>query len=1048
MSVSGRLRSWQAGVAGRRGAWRACALSAALLASACGPGASESVVGEDAMAADSLGAIQAEEVDSTATADLTADSAVAPPDVPAADLVDADTDMATDSATTIDPGTDPDTAGATDTDSGEAVLDDAGKVDAAPWDAASDGLADTDAVAEEVGAEDQFASETASADSASDDLADADAAFADVPEDDLPDAEDAVLDAGPADVVADETAADVAALDDLTGAGSDTAADAPVDADTGPSADAVNPNVCPYGLSPAFFCLKWGVCKTGVTLKCVGNSPVCDYSAVANFEELEVTCDGLDNDCNGLTDDDLLAPPIAKKPGVCKPLTAVCQGAAGWGAQEPTTLPGYQTQESACDGLDNDCDGQTDEMAPAPALLQAGVCAGVLQTCLGAQGWQEPVYELMLNYTADSDSVCDGLDNNCDGQTDEGAVCPLWQLGGRGSGKVALSPDGSQLAWVSMTGVHAADPASGKRYYDHFGHRWEVAAAAFSADGSTLASVGRNDVLRIYPAAYGLGAPTSWPVTAAVVKSGARWTALAFALDGSAVVAGDDAGALWPVALATGLAQKPWQVHAKAVTALAFVTLAQGQLQVVVSAAADGTVVARPWPGGVPWQLANLGKPVATVHGDGGGRVLVVAPGLPTRILDVASGKTAALLSGSEGAVAGRFSLGGAQAWTVSGDGHLQRWEVPAAGPPVNPPQLLQAVQQLKGPALLPGDGVVDLAAGATRLVLGTVASGPRVLHLPNLAWAAPQGTGNAAMPKLVVHPAGLLVGASLDGKLRVWDAKKGFLNQEIAAHEGAVLALTRGPGWLLTGGSDFAVRLWQWPDDGAASTSMPLNNKTFGLAGPWATDLAAAGDGLSAWAAAGAGAQRIGTVGSAAGQKLQAYSVGLGAQVQRVVPSPDGGTVLIALDGLGPAQGDHYRLLQATTLKTLWARSDLPADQHVAAWHPAGKWLALGGMDAVHLVDAASGLTVAVLPGWLGQAAELAWNAQGSRLLGASSDGTARVWAIAAAAPAKLVALWARHCPSPCSAVSLRSAAWLGDPPGGVATSGDDGSLMVWRAP
>ncbi len=970
----------------------------------------------------------------------------------------AETAQSAETADTVDTDTDTDTDSATDTDSDSGTADTAPTADGQSLiDAPADQQSDSDSLADAAGLADAAA--TATADAQGDTQADADdsqdletAPDAEAPADALA-ADAASEDGAPQDgagPAADGGAAADAAddLDGQEGGGADALDGGEADSGQDASADSPNPNVCPYGLSPLFFCLKWGVCQSAVQLKCVGNSPVCDYSGVPGFEEIEVSCDGLDNDCNGLTDDDLLAPPLPKKPGLCKQLAVVCQGTSGWGSQDPAALPGYQTQESACDGQDNDCDGQTDEMAPAPATLQAGVCAGATQLCLGSQGWQEPEYALFLNFTTDIDSQCDGLDNDCDGKTDEDAVCPLWQLGGRGSGKVALSADGSQLAWLSMTGVHSADPASGKRHYDHFGHRWEVAAAAFSPTGSQLASVGRNDVLRVYPAAYGLGSPDSWPVVAAVVKSGARWTALAFAADGSAVVAGDDAGALWPVPLASGVPQKAWPAHAKAVTAVAFASLAQGQLQVVISAAADGSVVARPWPGGAQWPLTKLGSAVASLHADGHGRVLVVAPGQSARLIEVANGKTVAVLSGSAAAVAGRFAPDGAQLWTVSGDGHLQRWEVPPPGPLGNSPKELKAIQVVPGPALLPGDQAVDLAVGATRLVVGAALSGPRVLHLPSLAWSAPHGTGNLALPELLWHPAGLLVGASEDGKLRVWDAGKAWLLQQVAAHDGAVLALARGPGWLLTGGSDFALRLWQWPADGTAAATALLNIKTFGLSGPWAQDLATAADGVSAWAAAGAGVQRVGTAGSVAGQKLQVYSVGLGAQVHRVLPSPNGATLLIALDGLGPAQGDHYRLLDAATLQTLWSRSDLPAQTHAAAWHPSGKWLALGGIDTVQLVDAASGQLVAPLPGWFGQAAELAWNAQGTRLLGASSDGSARIWATAGVEPAKIVAIWTRHCPQPCSAVGLRSAVWLGDPAGAVATAGDDGSLMVWRGP
>ncbi len=75
-----------------------------------------------------------------------------------------------------------------------------------------------------------------------------------------------------------------------------------------------------------------------------------------------------------------------------------------------------------CDGLDNDCNGEIDDDLPAGSPCdtgQLGVCAAGIEQCLAGSWSCEAVEQ-------PSDEGCngDGLDNNCDGQVDEGTGCP------------------------------------------------------------------------------------------------------------------------------------------------------------------------------------------------------------------------------------------------------------------------------------------------------------------------------------------------------------------------------------------------------------------------------------------------------------------------------------------------------------------------------------------------------------------------------------------------------------------------------------------------
>jgi hypothetical protein len=162
-----------------------------------------------------------------------------------------------------------------------------------------------------------------------------------------------------------------------------------------------------------------GVCMTGNQGACAAGVLQCTGGQVVCIQTTQSSpelCDGIDNDCNGTVDDNAAqvgTSCMTGQPGVCSPGTRACTGGA------LVCVPDMMASPEVCDGLDNDCNGNVDNGNPGGGMNcntgNLGICAAGSTSCMNGQ--------IVCNQnTAPNVELCDGLDNDCDGTVDDNAA--------------------------------------------------------------------------------------------------------------------------------------------------------------------------------------------------------------------------------------------------------------------------------------------------------------------------------------------------------------------------------------------------------------------------------------------------------------------------------------------------------------------------------------------------------------------------------------------------------------------------------------------------
>ncbi len=175
----------------------------------------------------------------------------------------------------------------------------------------------------------------------------------------------------------------------------------------------------------------------------VANASDCDDADPAVHPAAEEQCNGIDDDCDGTTDEDdaidastWYADADADGYGDASAANTACDQPSGHSTDDsdcddadPAVHP---AADELCNGVDDDCDGETDETDASDAGTWHrdadadgyGDSGSALTACTQPSGYLAAASETDCDDHDDdihpaADELCDGEDNDCDGTVDE-----------------------------------------------------------------------------------------------------------------------------------------------------------------------------------------------------------------------------------------------------------------------------------------------------------------------------------------------------------------------------------------------------------------------------------------------------------------------------------------------------------------------------------------------------------------------------------------------------------------------------------------------------
>jgi WD40 repeat protein/ABC-type branched-subunit amino acid transport system substrate-binding protein len=390
---------------------------------------------------------------------------------------------------------------------------------------------------------------------------------------------------------------------------------------------------------------------------------------------------------------------------------------------------------------------------------------------------------------------------------------------------VVFSPDGLRLAATTDAGVQVWWAGTGAPAVNVVGHPVQILDAAFSPDGSRIATASVDRTAKIWDARSGRELITLAGHQAAVDR-------VAFSSDGQrlATASWDSAVKVWDLSAAHEVLTvstsgsdnraafmdlNPWQGPATTVAALATSgRLEDGPLVGQVQVSQDGSrLMAGLWDASTSVWDARTGQQVLSLRGHSsqvwgaaispdGTRLATGSADHTVRVWDAATGKVLWISPGSaDRVVTVAFSTDGTRLASGGGDSRARVWDV-ATGTEL---LVLSHPQPLTSVAFSP-DGVW----------LATATQGR---DDPIRVWDARTG---ALQRSLAGHQdivwsvsfspdGGRLVSASRDGTARIWDAASGHVLLTLQGHSGTLVSAVFSPDGrrVATAGRDGTARLW-----------------------------------------------------------------------------------------------------------------------------------------------------------------------------------------------------------------------------------------------